>query len=265
MLRLHLLCAGATWRQGSRASRTTRNRPATCCQAEVSARNQGFGASFIRFGVRRAVNPPYGGYTSVALAVFGSRMRINSLMKQTVGVGLLLLSGCEVARSARDDLARLTAPTPVASQVRKSTQPQTAVRMRNNQAGTSTPVEASAAASLPDRAVGAPDAPSAEPPPVVLTGYSETELRALLGAPTSEEEHPPGKQWRYRDGNCTLDIQLYPDVETKKFGTLAYKVKSDDNTDEGKRLCLAQLQSRVQARRKRRGRQANSPRLRRGR
>ena len=28
-------------------------------------------------------------------------MRITSLMKQTVGVGLLLLSGCEVARSAR--------------------------------------------------------------------------------------------------------------------------------------------------------------------
>ena len=59
---------------------------------------------------------------------------------------------------------------------------------------------------------------------------------------------PPGKRWRYRDGQCTLDVQLYPDVQTKQFGTLAYEVKSDDNTDEGKRVCLAQLQSRAQTR-----------------
>jgi hypothetical protein len=83
---------------------------------------------------------------------------------------------------------------------------------------------------------------------VTLAGKSDNEVRALLGAPTSEEERPPGKRWRYRDGQCTLDVQLYPDVQTKQFGTLAYEVKSDDNSDEGKRLCLAQFQSRVQAR-----------------
>jgi hypothetical protein len=81
----------------------------------------------------------------------------------------------------------------------------------------------------------------------VLTGYRESELRAMLGPPTSEENRPPGKQWHYRNGKCTLDIQLYPDVETKQYGTLAYKVKSDDDTDEGRRLCLAQLQSRLPA------------------
>ena len=83
---------------------------------------------------------------------------------------------------------------------------------------------------------------------VTLSGKSEAELRDVLGTPTSEEDRPPGKRWRYRDGQCTLDVQLYPDVQTKQFGTLAYEVKSDDNTDEGKRLCLAQIQSRVQAR-----------------
>ena len=79
-------------------------------------------------------------------------------------------------------------------------------------------------------------------------GKSETELRAVLGAPTSEEERPPGKLWRYRDGQCTLVVQLYPDIKTKQYDTLAYEVKSDDNTDEGKRVCLAQLQSRASAR-----------------
>lgn len=85
-------------------------------------------------------------------------------------------------------------------------------------------------------------------PALSLAGKSEVELRAMLGAPTSEEDRPPGKRWRYRDGQCTLDVQLYPDVQTKQFGTLAYEVKSDDNTDEGKRVCMAQLQSRAQAR-----------------
>lgn len=176
-------------------------------------------------------------------------MKIASLMKQTVGVGLLLLSGCDVARSARDDLARLIAPSPPPSQVRKSNPPRQqppapAASMRTG--GPAASVEASAAATpsvSPASTVGADSGA------ILPTGMSERELRAMLGSPTSEEEHPPGKQWRYRDGKCTVDIQLYPDVETKQFGTLAYKVKSDDNTDEGRRLCVAQLQSRVQARR----------------
>ena len=98
-------------------------------------------------------------------------------------------------------------------------------------------------------APAADDRPAVAPtgnPALVLAGKSETEVRALFGTPSSEEDRPPGKQWRYRDGHCTLDVQLYPDVRTKQFGTLAYEVKSDDNSDEGKRLCLAQLQSRAQ-------------------
>ena len=188
-------------------------------------------------------------------------MRITSLVKQTVGVGLLLLSGCEVARSARDDLARLTGPSTTPSQVRKSTppKPQPAAQAASVQAASIRPgasastVEASAAAAPPDRVAAAQGTavavPGTDDAAVLRTGTGERELRAMLGPPTSEEDHPPGKQWRYRDGKCTIDIQLYPDVETKQFGTLAYKVKSDDNTDEGRRLCVAQLQSRVQARR----------------
>jgi hypothetical protein len=82
--------------------------------------------------------------------------------------------------------------------------------------------------------------------PVNLIGKSEGDIRVLLGPPTSEEDRAPGKTWHYRDGQCTLDIQLYPDVQTRQFGTLAYEVKSNDSTDEGKRLCMAQLRSRTQ-------------------
>lgn len=173
-------------------------------------------------------------------------------MKQTVGVGLLLLSGCEVARNARDDFVRLTSSQPAQSQTRKTNPApvQVAARGRSTPSSPTGAFEPSVTGSgtvsdaEPSAAIAAKDAPTVD-----LAGASETKLRALLGAPTSEEEHPPGKQWHYRDGKCTLDVQLYPDVQTKQFGTLAYKVKSDDNTDEGQRLCLAQLQSRLQARR----------------
>jgi hypothetical protein len=173
------------------------------------------------------------------------KMTIRGLMKQTVGVGLLLLSGCDATRNMRDDFARLTSPQAAPAQARKNTGAQPAARPRNTVSTSPTATEASATTPAE---VSAPPARPSSGPAVALTGKSENELRALLGTPTSEEDRPPGKRWRYRDGQCTLDVQLYPDVQTKQFGTLAYEVKSDDNTDEGKRLCLAQLQSRVQAR-----------------
>jgi hypothetical protein len=163
------------------------------------------------------------------------------LMKPTLGIGLLLLSGCDAVRIARDDFDRLISPPRVSEQARKAPAAQPKARPHNTSSATAAPVDVAASA--------APVSPSSDDgSPVTFAGKNESELRALLGTPTSEEDRPPGKRWRYRDGQCTLDIQLYPDVQTKQFGTLAYEVKSDDNTDEGKRLCVAQIQSRVQAR-----------------
>ena len=183
-------------------------------------------------------------------------MTIRNLIARTTGMGLLLLTGCEAPRNMRDDFLKLTSSQPTAqkSQPAKSS---------------STKPRATPLASTTDVAAVIPPPPSDEPlifptattasdelparpapagtPAFSLSGKSETELRATLGAPTSEEERPPGKLWLYRDGQCTLDVQLYPDVKTKRYDTLAYEVKSDDNAD-GKRVCLAQLQSRAQTR-----------------
>ena len=156
---------------------------------------------------------------------------------------VLVLGGCEVARGMRDDFGRLTA-SPAALQ--RSQPARTLVGTRPRPASP-IPPSGEAGTPFPEQP------PSLVPPPappaaVSLAGKSEKELRALLGPPTSEEERPPGKRWRYQNGACTLDVQLYPDVRTKQFGTLAYEVKSDDNSDEGKRACLVQLQSRAQNR-----------------
>lgn len=160
-------------------------------------------------------------------------------MTRSVGVGLLLLSGCDVARNMRDDFTRLTSSKPAAPQPKKSA-PQTQPA----------PPQTNQAATPPARPQSAPGpvSPAPEPPAVTslpLAGRSESEIRAAFGAPSAEEERPPGKRWRYRDGPCTLDIQLYPNVETKQFTTLAYEVRNNVDSDEGKRLCMAQFQSRL--------------------
>lgn len=160
-------------------------------------------------------------------------------MKRSVGVGLLLLSGCDVARNMRDDFTRLTSSKPAASQPKKSTPPTQKA-----------PTQASQPATPPSHTATAapPASPAPAPAPIgslPLAGKSESEIRAAFGTPSAEEERPPGKRWRYRDGQCTLDIQLYPNVETKQFTTLAYDVRNNVDSDEGKRLCMAQFQSRL--------------------
>jgi hypothetical protein len=175
-------------------------------------------------------------------------MEKKSLCAQTLLAGLLLLlSGCETVQSARNDLSRI-----VSSDQHKQVPRQVAVRAKP--AAKTEPAKGGAATEPTNTAAAAPntdtktDTPAngADQTSVNLIGKSEAEIRALLGPPTTVEERAPGKTWRYRDGKCTFDIQLYPDVQTRQFGTLAYEVKSDDNTDEGNRACLAQLRSRSQ-------------------
>lgn len=143
----------------------------------------------------------------------------------------------------RDDFTRLTSSKPppaTASQPKRSTPSTQPAPPQTKQAAT--------APSSPPAAAPPVSPPAADPPAITslpLAGRSESEIRAAFGAPGAEEDRPPGKRWRYRDGSCTLDIQLYPNVETKQFTTLAYDVRSNVDSDEGKRLCMAQFRSRL--------------------
>jgi len=177
-------------------------------------------------------------------------MTIRAMLSVAMGLALLTSGGCQQARSIRDDFSRALSspPTPQSRNVATA----------RPVATTKAPSVESAKPSTRDPSLAATDAaatPPAPPPPkepaVQFAGKSENELRALLGPPTEELDQPPGKQWRYRDGQCTLYVQFFPDIQTKQFGTLSYAVKSDNDTDsdEGTHLCLAQFQSGIQARR----------------
>ncbi len=158
-------------------------------------------------------------------------------------VGLMLLSGCDVARSARQDLAHLTGPNGPLGR----SQPPAASRPTSMAARRTDPKATNTDATTTEPAKQDSPKQSADAPAIELVGKSESEVRALLGPPNSEEERAPGKTWHYQDGQCAVDVHLYPNVQTRQFGTLAYEVKSDDSTDQGKRSCLAHIRSRNEA------------------
>lgn len=151
---------------------------------------------------------------ALQLGAFGSRGKTMRCVRQYPLIGFLaaiaLLSGCVHDQSSVNS-ARQGRPTTTAS---RTTPP---ADKASNQ--------------------------SASFIPASLVGMDEPQLVAMLGPPTSEDIQAPGKTWRYRKPHCTVDLTLYPDVQTRIYRALAYEVTSNDNSPDGKRLCLAELQS----------------------
>jgi len=152
---------------------------------------------------------------------------------------VLSASACEPLRRAGDAL-NLKSNSPSSAQSRSSPS-----KTRIATQGTPTPRANPPMAARETPKSGSPTVAPAES--FDIAGKSEQAIRVLLGPPTEVGDNAPGKTWHYRDGRCSLDVELYPEIKTRQFATLGYEVKSDDNTSEGKRLCLGQFQSRVQA------------------
>jgi hypothetical protein len=177
-------------------------------------------------------------------ALSGKAMQKKSLYRQTLVVGLFLLSGCELTQNAQRDFNRLINGNVSTSSSSRSSQQAYAPR-HTTRTDTRSDSKADDPKTTAQEAAATTPGPAAAPA-VNLVGKSEGQVRAMLGPPTSVEERAPGKTWHYRDGRCSVDVQLYPDVQTRQFGTLAYEVKSNDNSDEGRRDCLARFRSRAQ-------------------
>jgi hypothetical protein len=168
-----------------------------------------------------------------------------SLYRQTLVVGLFFVTGCELTQNAQRDFSRLVHGNVSTASGHYAAPQQTSSRQTAARTDAKSAAKPDDPKADPQQAAATTPAPSPTPA-VNLMGKSEGQVRALLGPPTSVEERAPGKTWHYRDGRCSVDVQLYPDVQTRQFGTLAYEVKSDDNSDEGRRDCLARFRSRAQ-------------------
>jgi hypothetical protein len=81
-----------------------------------------------------------------------------------------------------------------------------------------------------------------------LIGLSESEIESALGMPMLQEDRAPTKLWVFRSRSCTINVTLYPDVETRQFHALAYEVTSDVHTAERTRQCIAEFSSRFSQR-----------------
>jgi hypothetical protein len=79
-----------------------------------------------------------------------------------------------------------------------------------------------------------------------LIGLDEASLRSLLGQPAATEEAAPSKLWIYRRRQCTMNITLYPDVETRKFYALNYEVSGNDGSTR-QQQCITQFSSQLAA------------------
>jgi hypothetical protein len=81
-----------------------------------------------------------------------------------------------------------------------------------------------------------------------LIGLSEADIQSVLGPPMLQEDRAPTKLWVFRSKNCTINVTLYPDVETRQFHALSYEVISDVHTAERTRQCIAEFSTRFSQR-----------------
>jgi hypothetical protein len=80
-----------------------------------------------------------------------------------------------------------------------------------------------------------------------VIGWDETKIKTVFGAPETQEDHAPTKQWVYRARQCTLNLTFYPEVETREFHALNYEVNSDDGSAKRQQACVAEFSSRLPA------------------
>ncbi|HSI00148.1 MAG TPA: hypothetical protein VLA02_06065 [Reyranella sp.] len=175
-------------------------------------------------------------------------MLYKSLYRQTLVVCLFLISGCDVANNAQRDFNRVIhGGSSVSASARSAPASNSARPGPAAKPAATADARPETADARPEESRPPPRETASATPDVNLVGKSEGQVRALLGPPTSVEERAPGKTWHYRDGSCSVDVRLYPDVQTRQFGTLSYEVRSNDNSNEGRRDCMARFRSRSQS------------------
>jgi hypothetical protein len=144
----------------------------------------------------------------------------------------MLLAGCESRPDHTVYDATLLAPPPSPPDTKM---PQAAVAIREPQKAASRP------APRPAQRPPQPEAPLPE-----LVGLNEQQLTDLLGAPTSRVGNGPGKHWYYRMRKCTLNLSLFPNVDTHIFRSLSYEVTDNDRHGDGH--CRSELANRLHQR-----------------
>jgi hypothetical protein len=81
-----------------------------------------------------------------------------------------------------------------------------------------------------------------------IVGLDQMHVDARFGEPVTEREYGLGKAMEYRYRDCSLEVTLYPEIDTRVYRALAYQVTSDDNTAQSNRACVERFADRVRKR-----------------
>lgn len=88
-------------------------------------------------------------------------------------------------------------------------------------------------------------APQAEAPAPIdldgVVGYSELEVRELLGDPAWIEEVPPALSWQYSANDCVLKVFFFMEMATRDFRVLSYDLSSTEDGVDVDERCLSEL------------------------
>jgi hypothetical protein len=88
---------------------------------------------------------------------------------------------------------------------------------------------------------------SADAHKVDLIGLDQQQIESRLGPPSRELQHSPAMEAVFRTGRCTLIVTFYPDVQTRIYHALAYRVVSDADSSEERRFCSTVFDARFRA------------------
>lgn len=95
----------------------------------------------------------------------------------------------------------------------------------------------------PERKPAPPPLALNEPTPAApslqaLIGMAQPQTLERLGAPEAIGSQPPAKVWRYKAGNCELDLYFYLDLRSGQMRTLHYAFKGDADDTAKQQRCL---------------------------
>lgn len=78
-----------------------------------------------------------------------------------------------------------------------------------------------------------------------LAGVDRDEVLARLGPADDVRDQPPGMVWIYREGACSVELYLFPQVAAARYSVLGHKVLPASLGDRERRSCLTRLATRT--------------------
>lgn len=78
-----------------------------------------------------------------------------------------------------------------------------------------------------------------------VIGLDQYQIQSRLGPPIQDLQQLPAIEAVFSAERCTLNVTLYPDIQTRVYHALAYKVASDVDTVKERRRCFAAFAARL--------------------